>query len=205
MRRRPGAFPGYAPCRGRPRICRERGRSDGVVGRHDGERRRRHGGQTGVTDRGDCEGSGPTGREGARPRVSPDHLRTRVHRRGEPRPAAPARARAQAFPLRCASSPWGSKAWIASSPASRFTECTSARSPSLRWRATRSIRGCDQCTLRNRESSRQCANYRSLSRNRRKIKRTDVRHGLPTGLATSQTVTAARGRRSAVAFLSRAG
>ena len=41
--------------------------------------------------------SGPAGHQGARPRVSADHLRARLHRAGEPVEAAGARTRAQAL------------------------------------------------------------------------------------------------------------
>ena len=44
----------------------------------------------------------------------------------------------------CASSPWASRRWSDSSGASRCAASTSASSACWRWRASRSIRGCDR-------------------------------------------------------------
>jgi len=53
-------------------------------------------------------------------------------------------------PWRCGSSRWGSRPLNASSAASLCAGCTSASSASWRWRASRSIRGCERAARRSR-------------------------------------------------------
>ena len=65
--------------------------------RADRRRRRGHGGQAGRQPDQGRQGPRPAGPEGPRPRVPAHHLRPRLHRAGQPRAAAAARARPQAL------------------------------------------------------------------------------------------------------------
>ena len=75
--------------------------------------------------------------------VPADHLRPRLHDRGEPRPGCGRGAWAGSGRWPSASSPWASRGWSGSCGGSRCGGSTSASSACWPWRASRWTRGSD--------------------------------------------------------------
>ena len=96
-RRRSGPDQHHPPRRGGHRRSRLGRRRDPVVGGPDRRRGRGHGGQARRQPDPNLEQAGPARPEGARPGVPAHHLRPRLHRAGQPGPAAAARAQPQAL------------------------------------------------------------------------------------------------------------
>ncbi len=91
-----GLFRHHPPARRRHHEAGLPGDRRRLVGGADGRGRRGHGGQAAGEPHPDREGPGPAGPEGARPRVPPAHLRSRLPPRRPPRPAARPQPPAQA-------------------------------------------------------------------------------------------------------------